>query len=252
MPRWPISQSSITTCRAASAMTAASICAAACMGSKPLRGVTHWPWRKASPRRAMCSTNVPADGIALQYKELLRNRRDDLGLVHLFAGQRHVVQPAVACQEPFAGRIQRAEIILQDVVRIGLPGIPWLHRLAAGRQAAIASCRSRRGTAACCPSCDRRPGSRRGDLSGPQRPNACWASSAPHAHRLLRRPRAPFRGSIERCFAQVLHVEEELIRRTCPRGTVAVDEQLLEIPAARGHFRNMQFSRCRSQPAASP
>ena len=45
--------------------------------------------------------------IALDDQELLRHRRDDLGLGHVLAGQRLVVQRAVAGQEPLARRVER-------------------------------------------------------------------------------------------------------------------------------------------------
>ena len=72
--------------------------------------------------------------IALNHEEPLDHRRDHLGLGHVLARQRLVVERAVAGQEPLAGRVQRRAKILQVVARVALPRVPRLHPLAAGDQ----------------------------------------------------------------------------------------------------------------------
>ncbi len=185
-------------------------------------------------------------GIAFEHQELLRHGGHDRGLGHVLArgtrysGSRHVVQPTVAGQEPFAGRIQGAQIVLQDVMGIEPPRIPRFHRLAASRQEAMFRVDRIEEPPRIVPVVI----DHQVDVAKVLRPivfKRLLGVFRPHADGLLGLAPPSFCGRIEARLVQILHVEEELIGRARPRGAVAVDEQLLEIPAARGHFRKMRF-----------
>ena len=66
-------------------------------------------------------------GTALDADELLQPRGDDLHFSHVFAGQGLIIQPAVACQKPFAGGVQKRHRIFQEKRRVGGHGIPRFH-----------------------------------------------------------------------------------------------------------------------------
>ena len=70
--------------------------------------------------------------VAFDHEEFVRQRRDDFGLGHVFAGQRFVVERAVAGQEPFARRVEETEGVLEDELGVFAPGVPGLHAFAAG------------------------------------------------------------------------------------------------------------------------
>ena len=203
------------------------------LGRQDVRGMA-----KRQPLERDVLDELPRRRVAGDLEEGRRQRRDHLGLGHVLARQRLVVERAVALEEPLAGRVQGGLEVL-DV--IALPGSPSHERP--------------RGTAG--------RDHRAGDLADRRQPVDRDRPGVVSHQRHVREPllghgqqRLDVRtlgqegpvGEIglpagQRIDARVHladHVVVELVGRARPRGAPAVDVELLEIALALGHLGHLR------------
>ena len=75
--------------------------------------------------------------IALDEDKPFDDRGDDLGLGHVFAGQRAIVERAVAGEEPFAGCVEGAKEVFEVEAGVSFPRVPRLHASSAGDESLL-------------------------------------------------------------------------------------------------------------------
>ena len=175
---------------------------------------------------------LPGFGLAFENQQLLHNRRDDLGLGHILAGARLVVEHAVTGEEPFAGLIDRGLEVLQVEPRAGGPAGVVLQLLARGDDLALLEIHALEVSLRDAPFVIRH----KDNIT-----NLGFAESLQWGQGLgrhVRRSRELARLALDRHLFALAHVEIELVGRSRPHGPLAVDEQLLESPLAVRRLRD--------------
>ena len=181
-----------------------------------------------------CSTYFSAAGSPWMRTNRSTTGGDDLGLGHVFAGQRAVVERAVAGEEPFAGCVEGTEEVFEVEARVSFPGVPRLHAATTGDESLLLGVQRVDEAAGVVPLVVEHEVDVT-EFLGRDFGEDCEVVG-PHDDGLLGLLVLSGRAFFDDVFEDVLDVEVELVGRSGSRGAVTVDEELLEVPVAGGNL----------------